>query len=617
MGRTSILATIGTTFAGLFFLLGLTGCPGTQTGCNTDQECRGSRICVQGRCEFALDNDGGDDAGADTGTPEPDTDPAPDSSAPDTDSPDTAPDFDGGYRDVPPLEDSGLEEDTAPVSDTGVERDISRPSGPQIRVVPRNQVDFGTLVIGSSSTQTIRIKNFGDETLKLNSVELRSTPSEGFAVEGPAPPPTLDPGQETTYEVTFKPNQQARFENHLDITSNDPDSEDSEIGVTLRGTAFNKIDRPCLFSTPENVDFGVVRPGSSSTEQITIGNCSENDSVTVTEYQWNQNPNGRFSVASNAPTPPFKLQTGDSKQVPISFDSRSKRSLTAQLEIRSDEQTGSSGDRIDIQASGGGCPEAEAMGRVPNDSYDHLRDGPIALPVADGRNTVEFDGSESTAPSGNVDYSWSLTNSPSGSSQSLSGLGSKTTSLSPKTPGVYEVKLTVSDAKSGQNGCTTDTVEVVAIGTKIAASFTADWQADHNLDIHVVRSDTQGTFPAFGDMTNDVYAEAIERDWASSDRTDNAFHLGNSIPGAANQNSGSEKVILPTLENNRDYRFAVHFESPDGFRPPRFEGSVELTINGKSQTLKKRFTVRDRNQYWITYEVDGQNGNVTEVDREQ
>ncbi|MFB6373629.1 MAG: choice-of-anchor D domain-containing protein, partial [Bradymonadaceae bacterium] len=128
-------------------------------------------------------------------TAEPDTRPT-DSRipVPDTRPPDT------GLVDTPP--------DTRP--------DIDRPSGPQIRVTPRNQVDFGTLVIGASSTQSVVIRNYGDETLELKGVELRSMPSKGFMVKGPAPPPTLSPGQSVTYNVTFDPVQQARFENDRD-----------------------------------------------------------------------------------------------------------------------------------------------------------------------------------------------------------------------------------------------------------------------------------------------------------------------------------------------------------------------------------------------------------------
>jgi len=612
MGSNRLFATIGAACAGLLCLLGLTGCPGGETGCEADQECRGSRLCIQGRCEFPFDDDTGPDADGDTPEPGPDT------GWEDTSSPDITP-VDSGFRDTEePDPDSGLRDSGFTDTSEDTRGDIDRPSGPQIRVVPRSEVDFGTLVIGSSYTQSVVLRNYGDESLEIQEVGLRSTPSEGFTLEGPASPTTLSPGESVAYDVTFEPNQQARFENHLDITSDDPDAEDEAIGVTLRGAGFNKIDRPCLFSTPSNLDFGVVRPGNSATNSITVGNCSENDTVTVTEYKWNQNPNDRFSVTSNAPTPPFQLQTGDSEQIPIQFDSETQRSLTAQLEIRSDEQTGAQGDRIDIEASGGGCPEADARGHVPNDDHDRLRDGPVALPVASGRNTVEFDGTESNAPSGNVEYTWSIARRPSDSSQSLSGLSGETTSLSPSTPGIYEVQLEVSDAVSGQQGCTTDIVEVVAIDQTIDAEFTTDWQADHNLDIHVVRSDSGGNFPAFGHRTNDVNAEEIERDWSKGgDRTDNAFHLGNSIPSDSNADDGSEKVIIPNLESDRRYRFAVHFDSPDGFRPPRFQGSVELTVDGTSHTLQKRWTIRNRNQYWITYEVNGRNSDVTEVDRDQ
>ncbi|MFB6373630.1 MAG: hypothetical protein ABEN55_11050, partial [Bradymonadaceae bacterium] len=73
MGRYSIEARVGAALVGILGLLGLTGCPGPETGCKTDDACRGSRICLQGRCKFPGDDDAGPDTGRDTKTPDPDS----------------------------------------------------------------------------------------------------------------------------------------------------------------------------------------------------------------------------------------------------------------------------------------------------------------------------------------------------------------------------------------------------------------------------------------------------------------------------------------------------------------------------------------------------------------
>ena len=128
--RTRVIGAIGVA------CLVMTGCQVSQVelGCKTDQECRGTRICVDGECQFSYDR--GDEARTDTD----------DGDDRDTTSPtDTAPDPDPDTRLPPPLDtahDSRTppqpppERDTAPVDDAPTEdaptADTADAGGPQL-----------------------------------------------------------------------------------------------------------------------------------------------------------------------------------------------------------------------------------------------------------------------------------------------------------------------------------------------------------------------------------------------------------------------------------------------------------------------------------------------------
>jgi len=576
------------------------------SGCESDDDCRGDRICSGG---FCLDP-GVEDTSS---PPTTDSGPGPDEGLPpDTGVPDGGPPRDSGGpdADADTSDDAGdsgdIAGDTAP--------DIVSPDagmvGPQIRVVPPEELEFGTITVPDSTTEPVVVRNAGDAPLSITAAGLGQTPSQGFSVSGPSTPQNLSPGDSISFDVTFNPNQQAQFQNELVIESNDRDPADRETDVTLSGTAFNKVTQPCLFSTPDSLDYGVVQPGNSKTLEVTVGNCSTMDSVTVTRYNFLSNPGGMFNIDSSTRQPPFRLNTNQSEKLKITYSPTSKRSVEGELSIRSDETTGG-GDFVELVGSGGGCPEADAQGRVPTEDHDRLREGPVA---AKPGKMVELDGTESSSPSGRVNYNWTIVSQPSGASASLSSNSSARPTFTPGTSGVYEVELSVSNPVTGTPGCVDDTIDVVSLGSDPDLEVTTTWQADHDLNVHVVRSNSNGNFPNFRDPDDDVYAQQQTQDWGTSNvRTDDAFHLGNSTGGSP----GSERVLVSNLENNRSYRIAVHFRDSNGFRPARFPLETTIDVQGSEQSLTHQYTIRDRNKFWISYEVDGSTGNVTRVDRER
>ena len=95
-------------------------------------------------------------------------------------------------------------------------------------------VDFGELLIGSLSTESVRIQNTGDDTLIVQSIV--ALPPLHLQVEVGL---NLERGNETNVTVQFIPTSYSTVEGTLTIVSNDPDQEQlilPIVGATVTDT---------------------------------------------------------------------------------------------------------------------------------------------------------------------------------------------------------------------------------------------------------------------------------------------------------------------------------------------------------------------------------------------
>ncbi|MFB6262680.1 MAG: choice-of-anchor D domain-containing protein [Bradymonadaceae bacterium] len=614
------------------------GCQSSISGCSSDDDCTGERVCLQGRCGFPGEPspDGGEADGPDTSpdaihrdvpTPE-DTEgdvPAPPDVRPDTPPPnDVAPDTptppDAGPDVAPDLPiPTDVAPDTPPRVDVSPDTSPDVPPGadPEIRVIPSNAVDFGGLPVGATSKETLVVENVGRGPLRLEDVGLNQTPSTGFAVSGPSTPRTLRRGDRASYTVSFNPPRSGRYRNSVIVRSDDGD--ESKIQIELRGNAGNKPSGPCLYNTPDSLNFGVVKPGQSRTLNVRLGNCSTSSTTTVTVIKFTKNQRNAFKLGSGARSAPFKLAPGKSIQLPVVFQSKTKAEVSGRLIVRSDERNGGR-EEIDLKGSGGGCPVAEVEGRVANRD-EQMREGPIGAVAA--RETLRLDGSSSSAPSGNVAYTWSL-RTPGGSSASLNNPKGASPQFKPDKAGTYTATLAVRDQSTGQKGCSTDSIDVVVRPKPFQLEVESQWRADHDLDLHLVRSDQQGNFPSFGDPKADVSADHLHQNWRTRpNRLDDGYHSGDDGDQEnADGYRGHESIRLGAVERGRSYRIGLHLADLEGPRPIRFPATATLTLRrGNAPTLTKklktRFSLRNRGDYWIVWKLQTKPLNVTNVDRKQ
>ena len=170
--------------------------------------------------------------------------------------------------------------------------------------VSGSAVDFGTVVAGSSVSQSIVLSANQTTTLtafaSTSSAFVLGTPSQGL-------PATLTLGQTLTVPVTFSPTAPQSYLAALNVTTAEGPSAVSMKGVGITAG-------PNLQASPTAMSYGGISVGSSSTASITLTNAG-NSPVTLTAVTL---PTAPFSVVG-APFVGQVLNGGATVAVPITY----------------------------------------------------------------------------------------------------------------------------------------------------------------------------------------------------------------------------------------------------------------------------------------------------------
>src|SRR5579872_3674810 len=145
---------------------------------------------------------------------------------------------------------------------------------------------FGNVLVGSTSTLPVLIKNTGTASATLSAMTLTGT---GFSVTGLSLPYTLPAGQSMSYSVTFAPKSAGSVTGSITITSNAADSPNVE---TLSGTGTNahSVSLSWTASTSTNISgYNVYRSNTSGGPYTKVnGSLITSTSYTDTTVQAGQ-----------------------------------------------------------------------------------------------------------------------------------------------------------------------------------------------------------------------------------------------------------------------------------------------------------------------------------------
>ena len=125
-------------------------------------------------------------------------------------------------------------------------------------------IPFGSVTLGSSASVPVTVSNTGTAAVSITAHSITGT---GFTLTGWTAPASLNPGQTTSFTVTFAPTSAAAASGSVSITSSAPGSP-LIISLTGSGTA----TQAQMTISPSTVDFNNVNVGGNLTQNVTLTN---------------------------------------------------------------------------------------------------------------------------------------------------------------------------------------------------------------------------------------------------------------------------------------------------------------------------------------------------------
>ena len=143
-------------------------------------------------------------------------------------------------------------------------------ANPAMSITP-SSVSFGSIVDGTSNSQTITVKNTGTVNLVVSS---QSVTGAGFSVTGFSAQ-TVAPNNTMAFNAVFAPTTAGSVTGSISLSTNVPGSP-TAIGLTGTGTAPTFV----LGASPTTLTFGSVNVGNNSSLGVTLKN-NGNSNITI------------------------------------------------------------------------------------------------------------------------------------------------------------------------------------------------------------------------------------------------------------------------------------------------------------------------------------------------
>ncbi len=208
----------------------------------------------------------------------------------------------------------------------------------------RTSFDFGRVVVDSSASQNIVVKNIGNAELVIQNIILTGKDSSEFKFESVVAPFTINSSDSIAVEVTFTPKSEGEKNTVLRVTSNDPDSNQVDISLTGSGN----LILPHIFLSHSSLNFGEVVFDSSASQNIVMKNTGAAELV-IHGITLTGQDSSEFSIDSGSG--PFTINPGDSIAVEVTFTPESGGEKNTVLRITSNDPDS---NQVDISLTGVG-----------------------------------------------------------------------------------------------------------------------------------------------------------------------------------------------------------------------------------------------------------------------
>lgn len=137
-----------------------------------------------------------------------------------------------------------------------------------------SSLSFGSVVDGSSKSQTVTVSNTGSASLAISQAALAGT---GYSVSGLSTPLTIAAGGSSSFSIVFAPSTAGGLAGSLTLTS---DASNGSVSIALSGTGV--ANTYTMSAAPSSLSFGSVNVSSSASQSVTVANTG-NSSITISQ----------------------------------------------------------------------------------------------------------------------------------------------------------------------------------------------------------------------------------------------------------------------------------------------------------------------------------------------
>lgn len=213
--------------------------------------------------------------------------------------------------------------------------------------VSPSSLQYYDVVIDAPKEKTVILTNNGSANILITGIGLAGADADQFTVT-PMPPFTVTPELSQNLTVTFNPTSTGAKVATIEITTNSADIPTKTVSLKGNGTDHGTKVLVCNPATTYN--FGDTKANVSRSKTFTIQNTGSNP-CTISDLTIEGLNYETYSFIS-APTVPFDLVTGQSKQITVKFSPTSIGSKSAILAITNNSDNISPKYSIDLYGNG-------------------------------------------------------------------------------------------------------------------------------------------------------------------------------------------------------------------------------------------------------------------------
>jgi hypothetical protein len=179
--------------------------------------------------------------------------------------------------------------------------------------------DFGSVVIGESTSQLLTLSNTGNDTLAVSSISLPA----GFSGAWSG---SIEPGESQSVQITFSPTEEESYGGSISVAS-DKTSGTASLSISGAGSAVSRTLAIVL-----DADFENTLVGETSQSTLTLSNTGNSD-ISISGFTV---PNGFAGTWSGM------IEAGETQRIEISFAPLAATTYGGLLNVSSDMTGGTS-----------------------------------------------------------------------------------------------------------------------------------------------------------------------------------------------------------------------------------------------------------------------------------